>query len=271
MLILQVGLAEQILFALATGFTKLSILALLYRVAACSMGRTKHVVFVLSGVVTLDTIVFVFVTIFQCSPISDIWTVSLEPQRCINQGLHVVVASIINTIQDFLIVFVPVKMVLGIHLPLTQRLTILLLFAGGLLVCIAGSVRTYLTWVMVTSPDGDITWRLYNTRFPSAVELFLGIMCASVAATKPFFARYFQGLRVSGKTFPDDSGSKTHPLFHETIRGQQLGSLPTNERSQFFPDINKPLPSPPTNAGVTRHNVKPIHPRGILIRELPKV
>ncbi|CAP68635.1 uncharacterized protein PODANS_7_6060 [Podospora anserina S mat+] len=67
MLSLQVGLAEQILFALATGFTKLSILALLYRVAACSRGRTKHVVFVLSGVVTLDTIVFVLVTIFQCS------------------------------------------------------------------------------------------------------------------------------------------------------------------------------------------------------------
>lgn len=119
----------------------------------------------------------------QQRPISDIWTVALGPHRCINQGLHVIVASIINTILDFLIVFVPVKMVLGIQLPLPQRLTILLLFAGGLLVCIAGSVRTYLTWVMVTSPDGDITWRLYDTRFPGAVELFLGI----VGDTKKLF------------------------------------------------------------------------------------
>ncbi|KAK4668227.1 uncharacterized protein QC764_706060 [Podospora pseudoanserina] len=263
MLSLQVGLAEQILFALATGFTKLSILALLYRVAACSRGRTKHVVFVLSGVVTLDTIVFVLVTIFQCSPISDIWTVALGPQRCINQGLHVIVASIINTILDFLIVFVPVKMVLGIQLPLPQRLTILSLFAGGLLVCIAGSVRTYLTWVMVTSPDGDITWRLYDTRFPGAVELFLGIICASAAATKPFFARYFPRLRILEKPPAADSDSKPNRPSHQANKSQQSGYLPTNDKNQFLPNLNKPLPSPPTNAGVTRHDVQPIHPGGI--------
>ncbi|KAK0736868.1 hypothetical protein B0T21DRAFT_275393, partial [Apiosordaria backusii] len=191
---LQVGLVEQILFALATGFTKLSILALIYRVTASSTGRTKHVVLVLSGVVALDTLVFVLVTIFQCSPISDIWTISLAPQRCIDQGSHLIAASVLNTLQDFLIVFVPIKTVLSLDLPLTQRITILLLFAGGFLVCIAGSVRTYFSWLMVTSSDGDINWHQYDMMLAGAVELFLGIICASFPATKPFFLRYFPRL-----------------------------------------------------------------------------
>ncbi|KAK4200476.1 hypothetical protein QBC40DRAFT_339826 [Triangularia verruculosa] len=247
MLSLQVGLVEQILFALATGLTKLSVLALVYRVVDCSTGRTKHVVLVLSGIVSLDTTVFVFVTIFQCSPISDSWTVSSGPQNCLDQGLHLVVASIINTVQDFLIVFVPVKTVLGFDLPLSQRLTVLVLFAGGLVVCIAGSVRTYFTWVMVTSPDGDITWRLYDTMFPSAVELFLGIICASAPATKPFFTRYFPLRKSFRKAPPESSDRKSVSSFFATTQNQPspYSSMEPRPASHLPPDLNKPLPSSP--------------------------
>ncbi|KAK4174020.1 hypothetical protein QBC36DRAFT_348298 [Triangularia setosa] len=226
---LQVGLAEQILLALETGFTKLSILALLY--------RTKHVVLVLSGVVALGTVVFVFflsrmavlaMNTDQPRPIPDLWTISPEPQRCIDQGLHLVVASVINTAQDFLIVFVPFKMVLGFDLPLTQRLIVLLLFAGGLLVCIAGSNRTYLTWVMVTSPDGDITWRLYDTMFPSAVELFLGMSFA--------------------KTLPGNFDNESSQTSLETTNSQSTVYSPVDKalKSHPPPDLNKRLPSLPS-------------------------
>lgn len=150
------------------------------------------------------------------SPISDLWTISIRPQQCIDHGVHLLVASIINTVQDFLIVLVPIKTVVGLNLPLAQRVTVLVLFAGGLLVCIAGAVRTHFTWRMVSSPDGDINWHAYDMMLASSIELFLGIVrlsfptsrsdleerlmvpplqiCASAPATKPFFARYIPHL-----------------------------------------------------------------------------
>ncbi|KXX74539.1 hypothetical protein MMYC01_209722, partial [Madurella mycetomatis] len=198
-------LAEEILFAIAACCTKLSVLTLIYRITSVASVWTKNITIVVAVVVTLDTIAFTLVTIFQCTqvssgmlgtikpddrPISDLWAISLTPQRCIDFGVHMLVASVFNTVQDFVIVLVPVKTVIGLHLPVIQRVTVLLLFAGGILVGIAGAVRTHFSWLTVFSPDGDINWHTYDMMLASSIELLLGIVCASVPATKPFFSLY---------------------------------------------------------------------------------
>ncbi|KAK4192056.1 hypothetical protein QBC35DRAFT_553728 [Podospora australis] len=257
---LQVGLVEQILFATATGFTKLSILALIYRVVTAaptpkSRNITRHIVVFTSVVVVLDAFVFIVVSLIQCRPLSDVWTITTEPQQCIDQGVHLLVASILNTVQDFVIVFLPIPTVLSLNLPLAQRATVILLFGGGFLVCIAGAVRTHLTWIFVTRQDGDINWYTYDMMLASAVELFLGITCASIPATKPFFALYLPCQRLGSSTeqrrrkkihiyiirdLDDDNKALYNPVQYQpevsrlTYDNNRVRKPPAN--------LNKPLP-----------------------------
>ncbi|KAK3944583.1 hypothetical protein QBC46DRAFT_337272 [Diplogelasinospora grovesii] len=191
---LQAGLTVQILFAIAAAFTKLSVLALVYRITAAAATRTRYLVAAVALIVALDTLVFIFVSIFQCSPVSDMWTLSLTPQRCIDQGLHLFVAGIINTTQDLIIVLLPIRTIIGLKLPAKQRIIVFSLFAGGILVSVAGAIRTYFTWLAVYDLQKDTTWYSYDVMVASAVELFVGIICASVPATKPFFSRYIPRL-----------------------------------------------------------------------------
>lgn len=60
------SLANQLLFDLATSLTKLSMLALIYRVVSADKSRYRYVVLALAAVVTTDSMIFFFITTFQC-------------------------------------------------------------------------------------------------------------------------------------------------------------------------------------------------------------
>lgn len=40
--------------------------ALIYRVVAPGLGRTRHVVVIIGGIIGLNSLLFVFITMFQC-------------------------------------------------------------------------------------------------------------------------------------------------------------------------------------------------------------
>ena len=110
------------------------------------------------------------------SRISDYWTISVEPQECIDEAAHLLAAGVINTTLDFVIVILPIKTIMDLRIPFRQRLLIYSLFTGGLLASTAGAVRTYFTWVMTTTPDHDVTWNAYLVILTSVLELYIGIV-----------------------------------------------------------------------------------------------
>lgn len=61
------SLASQILFDVSTSLTKLSMLAMLYRLTKASGNkRMTTVVLSLAGVISLNAFLFIIVTVFQC-------------------------------------------------------------------------------------------------------------------------------------------------------------------------------------------------------------
>lgn len=122
-------------------------------------------------------------TIIKKSPVSDAWTPSFTPQKCLDQGTHLVAASIINTVTDFIIVLLPIKTVLGLRLPRRQRVIVYLLFSGGLVASISGAIRTYYSWLFVSIPNRDTTWIAYYVMLTSTIELFVGIVSLNPYAT----------------------------------------------------------------------------------------
>ncbi|KAK6864777.1 hypothetical protein PG990_005785 [Apiospora arundinis] len=192
---LKTSLATLILFDIATSLTKLSMLAMLYKLTSASGDKNMNIVILgLSALISLNAFIFIFVTVFQCRQVSDYWTPSASRQNCIDEAAHLEAAGIINTISDFILVFLPIRTVMSLKLPWKQRLIVLLLFSAGFLACIAGIIRVYFTAVMTNDPKFDRTWNSWASWIASVVELGLGIICASIPAVKPFFAYYLPAI-----------------------------------------------------------------------------
>ncbi|KAA8572399.1 hypothetical protein MFRU_003g03750 [Monilinia fructicola] len=186
---LQFVLITQIVFTFSQTLTKCSMMALLYRIL--SNGKLfKTITIAATAMIAVQGTLFIIVVIFQCRPVSHYWLITFAPQpECINQTVHVTWAGSFNTFTDCVVVLFPIPRMLKLQISQRQRLVIIFLFAAGFLVCVAGAIRTYFTYKDLVS--SDITWDTYYVWISSSIELYIGIIGASIPATKPFFKRLF--------------------------------------------------------------------------------
>ncbi|KAI0861042.1 hypothetical protein F4860DRAFT_186899 [Xylaria cubensis] len=198
---LVVMLINLILFDLATSFTKLSTLAMVRRLTTASSNKIEGVVvLLLAALITVNCFIFIIVEIFQCWPISSIWEIPDSPAYCINEDAHLMSANIINTVTDFIVVLLPIRTTIALELSPRHRVVVISLFGIGLVASAVGIARTYFTWLLLTAADHDTTWRAWYVWLSSILELHLGIICASVPATRPFFASHWASMLGFTKT-----------------------------------------------------------------------
>ncbi|KAI8954537.1 hypothetical protein F4801DRAFT_575275 [Xylaria longipes] len=203
------------LFDLATSLTKLSMLAMVRRLTTASSNKIEGAaVLFLAALITTNCFIFIIVEIFQCRyvnfftgincvkkyhlttirPISAAWTIPNSPKHCINEEVHLMSANIINTVTDFIVVLLPIRTTMALDIPTRHRVVVISLFGIGLIASSIGIARTYFTWLLLTTADHDTTWRAWDVWLSSLVELHLGIICASVPATRPFFASHLASM-----------------------------------------------------------------------------
>ena len=126
-----------ILSTVGLGLTKSSILLFYKHIFFISQPFQRAVHAVLAVVVAW-TISFFFANLFTCYPISP-FIEAFYKNNCVN-GLALWYAmAISDIICDFVILFMPIPMVLGLHLPWRQKLGVLTMFLLG-----ATSVRPFL-------------------------------------------------------------------------------------------------------------------------------
>ncbi|KAI1417695.1 integral membrane protein [Hypoxylon sp. FL1857] len=251
---LRLALSNQMLFDVATSLTKISILTQVYRLTTASGDHKMTISALISiAVISLCCFVFIIVSVFQCTPLSDFWTLSDKPQNCINLSAHWVAANILNTVTDWLVVFLPIKTALGLDLPTRTIRMVIFLSGVGILASSAGIARSYYAWVLST--DYDFVWNSWLVWFCSAIELNLGIICASIPATKPFFSNYLPSIfeamfRQRGSTNLDwdrkpltRSPSFTTFIDQSSSSSSLLPRQPAPSLSNYEPaHLNKPLP-----------------------------
>ncbi|KAI0199571.1 hypothetical protein F4808DRAFT_209134 [Astrocystis sublimbata] len=188
---IQLMLITLFLFDLATSLTKLSMLAMVRRLTTASSSKAEGAaVMVLAVFITINALIVIIVEVFQCRPISAAWMLTFGPRKCINEEIHLMVANVINTLTDFVVVLLPIHTTLALDIPTRHRIVVISLFGIGLVASSIGIVRTYFSYLQYTDPQFDITWRAWHVWLASLLELHLGIICASVPATKPFFIGY---------------------------------------------------------------------------------
>lgn len=114
-------------------------------------------------------------SIFLCTPVSGYWTIGTPEGQCLNEGTATLVAGIINCVADLTTTITPLPLVMGLHMPRRQRIAVAMLFSMGMIVTVAGIVRTWYIYKSLVL-EYDNTWYAFPLWIAAAVEIDLGVV-----------------------------------------------------------------------------------------------
>jgi len=83
--------------------------------------------------------------------------------------------SYLRLLDHDIVVLLPIPTVLKLKLPRRQQIVVVMLFAAGLVVCVAGCARTYYTYAV--SLTYDQTWAGWSVWLTGAIELYVAVVC----------------------------------------------------------------------------------------------
>lgn len=148
--VMQITFANEILYVLASGFIKISILFFYRRLTNNSLSRTFiHLVWASIAFVIAYMITFIFTVSFHCSPTSAFWYelspawVAAHSYHCNNEGANLLAASVISVLQDFVAALLPIVLFWRLQIPIRQKIVLAAIFAVGFFLCITGILRIY--------------------------------------------------------------------------------------------------------------------------------
>ncbi|KAL0255118.1 hypothetical protein SLS55_009647 [Diplodia seriata] len=218
--VLKVAFSAKLIFVYASTFTRQSLLCFYYRLVADSgirwFGWALHLTVFLN---VAAAITFTCLGIWQCNPISAYWTLSLPAGAyCIDEGKTVLGIGIVNCFIDVIVAMLPIPLVRKLQMPVQQRIGVMVLLSLGLVVVVAGVVRTYYIWKGLIA-SYDETWYTFPLWIAAAVEINLGV--------------YSRGNR-SYQKFRSNSKDATDPASNSTADSSTLkemgGKLPLATR-----------------------------------------
>ncbi|KAE9379385.1 hypothetical protein N431DRAFT_434387 [Stipitochalara longipes BDJ] len=181
-LLLSIYLSE-LLFTLSTSFAKLSILFFYLRLAVTRTYR--RVIYASIVLIAVWAVVFSCVVILQCHPVSAYW--DPDSTTCYSPEAALFIHGLTNTVTDVYIYILPMHMVWNVQLPKRQRVGLLIIFAAGFLVCVAGALRLY--YSIITDKSPDTPWEGFYLWTWESIEVNLGIVCASAPCLKSMISR----------------------------------------------------------------------------------
>jgi hypothetical protein len=108
----KIAMAAKIMFTAAATFTRLSLFCFYYRLVQDS-GKQRFV-FAIHANVAFSVAIFVtflFLAIFQCTPVQNYWTFQAPADSCVDEGAATMAAGVINCVADLLCTLLPIPMV----------------------------------------------------------------------------------------------------------------------------------------------------------------
>jgi hypothetical protein len=102
-----------IVYPLAIACSKFAILILFMRILP--FGSTRYIIWLVGVTVALHAIVAALVAIFQCKPISALWT-SIYREKCISTDEYLAYAAIPNVVTDLVMLVLPFPTIWNLRL-----------------------------------------------------------------------------------------------------------------------------------------------------------
>ncbi|UPK91751.1 hypothetical protein LCI18_002686 [Fusarium solani-melongenae] len=169
-------------YSLSMVSSKVSIGWFLLRVTTSKIHR--WVIYLAMMSTTLSGILFFFVTLFQCSPMSYFWNEE-QSGKCINVNVVIALAtlySVFAVISDFIFALLPGLIVWKLQLHKKTKLMLIPLLAMG---CVASSAVIARFPYLPKFREGDFLWNTLDIAIWSSVEQGLAITAGSLATLRP--------------------------------------------------------------------------------------
>ncbi|KAF1994090.1 hypothetical protein P154DRAFT_586904 [Amniculicola lignicola CBS 123094] len=236
----KMAFASDMLFPMACSLTKFSLCLTYLRLFPSR--SNKIFCYGLSIFVMSFTVACIFLMLFQCTPIRGYWDPGAK-QHCINLRVTLIIIAAFNSLSDFLVYLWPAKPLWSLQLPLKQRIGLVVIFAVGSTVCVAGICRIY--YLEVYFESYDLLWVAAYIYAIMAVEMNLGIICGCLSGVKPvlavLFPRFFASsqhstLNTNGRTLAT-YGRSTHG-HPESFAFQQLSNSKAKDQKFEVLDVD---------------------------------
>lgn len=128
---MQYAIAGTCVYALSVGFSKLSILLFYLRLSPQQW--FCNFVYGLIATVSCYSVIYVFLNIFPCRPVAAAWDLNIEESTCIDAWNAYYALSIFNILMDVATLMLPIPVVVALRMPPKQKVSLILLFATGIL------------------------------------------------------------------------------------------------------------------------------------------
>lgn len=146
-------------------------------------------------------------------PMKAIWDLNPQyPHTCINDGAAVFAASVVNVCNDLLCTLAPMPLVWNLKLPVRQRLAVMSIFGLGVLVNVAGAVRTAYVYESMLATY-DMTWMGWPILLSGTIEINLGLICASAPALRPLLSAVIPRLLDTTRQYYSSSSKRASKLW----------------------------------------------------------
>jgi hypothetical protein len=192
------------LWAVAVNVTKASIIAQYLRIFSSRL--TRFCCYALLMLLIPAVCWSVFAGTFLCTPVAKLWKPELSGE-CMDPRKYWLSAAGINIGIDFTVLLLPLPAITQLRLPRKQKICLVLMFLLGFFVCVVSIVRLATVFLLersgklVGKSQPNIPTTLQNKTNPqpdsgiqaitwSAIEVNIGIICASLIALKPLLARF---------------------------------------------------------------------------------
>ncbi|KAJ0123903.1 integral membrane protein [Diaporthe amygdali] len=228
----QISFALQILWAIAGGLYKISIL-LFYIEIFPTLKRWGRATMVVIFCYTLST---ALAALLVCEEVEDNWDYeNLFQGKCGDRILVFRVTGALNIVSDVVVLLLPVRNVLKLQLPLYRRLVLLATFALGLFTCVISIIRLATLSSLSSRDFRDTPYAIMQTVIWSGLEPSVAVILACVPLLRPLVLRVRGGVNSSEARTKSVSangrslGMSTAPraLAYNQIRDSLVSGMPT--------------------------------------------
>ncbi|RFU78075.1 integral membrane [Trichoderma arundinaceum] len=188
MLAAEFFVIAQLLYLIAQLAAKISVALVLYRIASMAP-LVRRILAGSMAVLTVVSIVAIFIFGFQCRPLSVAWGVGTGtclPGSTIANTAYAVSAA--DIIFSWLYGLLPIYLLWSVQISMRTKLVVSVLLGFGAVSCIATILRLNYAVMVAQLPStaaAEAVNLLLTATIYSATEVGLAIFCASLAALKP--------------------------------------------------------------------------------------
>ncbi|KAL3427053.1 hypothetical protein PVAG01_00562 [Phlyctema vagabunda] len=204
----------ELAYIASTCLLKLSIGVFLGRI--CIHKGQKLTIWVVMAGMSIFSVVYFFIIVFQCSPVVYFWTqYSGGIGSCVNPSVvadSTYAHSAVSAVADWTLGILPVFLVWNLAMSPRTKISVALILALGAVGSTATIVR--IPYINQLTETSDFLFSTTDVAIWSTVEPGIGITAAAMATLRPLFQSFLARSKLLGSSshaYPKPSGSAAFP------------------------------------------------------------